>query len=119
MRIGEVAGKGEIKAGVEGVSSLVDVAGETVHDPRESSRIPVLGDEGEKVFPGIGGAVLFFGLWGGELRSSAVDDDGLAGLGGDVHLGGEGELLGGDVGIFEVVVIEADFADGDAFGVGG
>ena len=28
-------------------------------------------------------------------------------------------LLGGDVGVFEVVVVEADLADGDAVGVGG
>jgi len=48
-----------------------------------------------------------------------VDDDGLARGGGDVRLGGEGELLCGDVGVLDVVVVEANLADGDAEGVGG
>ena len=48
-----------------------------------------------------------------------MDEDGLAGGGGDAELGDEGGLL--DVGsrVFDVVVVEADFADGDAAGVGG
>ena len=45
--------------------------------------------------------------------------DGLAGGGGDLHLGDEGGLLDGDVGVVEVVVVEADLADGDAAGVCG
>jgi hypothetical protein len=48
-----------------------------------------------------------------------VDDDGLAGLRGDVHLSAEGQLLGSDVGVVGVVVVEADLADGDASWVGG
>ena len=90
-----------------------------MHDAAQVVRRPVLVDQGEDVFPGIGGAVFFFGLRRGELRGSAVDDDGFAGFGGDVHLRGEGQLLGGDVGVFEVVVVEADLAYGDAFGVCG
>jgi hypothetical protein len=43
-----------------------------------------------------------------------VDEDGLAGGGGDAELGDEGGLLDGDGGVFEVVVVEADLADGDA-----
>jgi len=48
-----------------------------------------------------------------------VDDDGLADLGGDLHLSVEGLMLDGDIGVFEVVVVEADLPDGDAAGVGG
>ena len=48
-----------------------------------------------------------------------MDEDGLAGRGRDVELGDEGGLLGGDVGVFDVVVVEADFADGDAARIGG
>ncbi len=43
-----------------------------------------------------------------------MQEDGFAGGGGDPHLGAEGGLLGGDVGVVEVVVVEADLADGDA-----
>ncbi len=76
-------------------------------------------DEVESVLPCVGRTEFGLGLGGGELGGAAVDDDGLAGFGGDVHLGGEGQLLDGDVGVFEVVVVETDFADGDAFGIGG
>ena len=48
-----------------------------------------------------------------------MDEDGLARGGGDLHLGDEGGLLDGDVGVVEVVVVEADLADGDAAWVGG
>ena len=44
---------------------------------------------------------------------------GLRSGGGDLHLGDEGCLLDGGSGVVEVVVVEADLADGDATGVGG
>jgi len=43
-----------------------------------------------------------------------VDGDGLACGGGDLELGDEGGVLGRYVRVVEVVVVEADFADGDA-----
>ena len=61
--------------------------------------MPVLGEEGEEVFPGVGRAEFFFGGGGGELGGAAVDEDGLAGGGGDLELGDEGGLLGGESGL--------------------
>ena len=119
LRVGEVSGEGEVEAEVQRAAGVFDVAGEAVHDPGQARGLEVLGDEGEGVGPGVGGAVPLFGLRGGELGGSAVDDDGLAELSGDLHLGEEGLLLDGDVGVFEVVVVEADLAYCDAAGVGG
>ena len=91
-----------------------------MHDAAEVVRGPVFGDEVEEVLPGVGGAEFLFGLRGGELAGAAVDDDGLACGGGDFHLGDEGLLAGcRGCGVFDVVVVEADLADGDAAGVGG
>lgn len=90
-----------------------------MHDAAEPVGLPVLGDEGEEIFPGVGGSVLRFGLRGGEPAGSAVDEDGLAGIGGDLHLRDESLLLGGNVGIVEVVIVKPDFADGDTARIGG
>lgn len=46
-----------------------------------------------------------------------MDEDGFAGGGGNAHLGDEGLLLDVDRGVVEVVVVEANFADGDALRV--
>ena len=92
-----------------------------MHDAGEGVRRPVGFQEREEVVPGgVGIAVVLeasLGLGGGQLGGAAVDDDGLAGGSRDFHLGDEGLVLDGDVGVFEVVVVEADFADGEAFGV--
>ncbi len=121
--VGEVAGEGEVEAGGDGEAGLFGGAGEAVHDAAERVWGPVFGDEGEEVFPGgFGVAVgleLLFGGGGGELGGAAVDEDGLAEGGGDLHLGDEGGLLDGGQGVVEVVVVEADLAYGDAAGVGG
>ncbi len=53
LGVGEVAGEGEIEASREGALRLVCVAGEAVHDAGEAGGGPVLGDEGEEVFPGV------------------------------------------------------------------
>ena len=120
--IGEVAGEGEIEAEGERAAGFVDAAGEAVHDAGERVGLPVLGEQAEEVFPGgvwIRGAEFLFGGGRGELGGSAVDEDGLAGVGGDAELGEESGLL--DVGswVFDMVVVEADFADGEATRVGG
>lgn len=119
LRVGEVAGEGEVEAGVDGAAGLVGGAGEAVHDAAEGVRGPVLVDEGEEVFEGVCGAELVLGGWDGELGGAAVDEDGFAEVGGDLHLCDEGRLLEGDGGVVEVVVVEADLADGEAEGVGG
>ena len=49
----------------------------------------------------------------GELGGAAVEDDGLPGGGGELHLGDEGGVLAGGEGALEVVVVEADLAAGD------
>ena len=121
--VGEVAGEGEVEAGGDGALGLCHGAGEAVHDATEAGGGPVFGDEREEVVPaGVGVAVSFefgFGGGGGEFAGAAVDEDGFAGGGGDLHLGDEGLLLDCGQGIVEVVVVETDFADGDAAGIGG
>ena len=116
--VGEVAGEGEVEAEVEGVLCLGLVAGEAVHDAGEVVRAASARRGGRAGRPRRLRAAegLVFGLGGGdgELGGAAVDDDGLAGSGGDPELGDEGGVLGGDVGVVEVVVVEADLADGDA-----
>ena len=90
-----------------------------MHDAGKAGGRPVFGDEAEQVGPGVGWLVLGFGGWDGQLAGAAVDRDGLACGGGDLELGDEGGVLRGDIGVVEVVVVEADFADGDAAWVGG
>ncbi len=90
-----------------------------MQDAGEAGGRPVLLEQGEHVFGGVGCAVPGFGGGGGELGGAAMQEDGFAGGGGDLHLGAEGGLLGGDVGVVEVVVVEADLADGDAAWVSG
>ena len=85
-----------------------------MHHAGDAVRVPVFGDEGEEVSFGVGWAVLFFGGGRGEFAGAAVDQDGFAGGRSDLHLGDEGGLLGWDAGIFKVVVVEADLAEGDA-----
>ena len=80
---------------------------------------PVLGDEAKQVFPGASAAAEFgFGGWGGELRRAAVDGDRLARRGSNLHLRDEAACCVGNR-VFEVVVVEADLADGEAARVGG
>ena len=43
-----------------------------------------------------------------------MDGDGLTGGCGDLQLSDEGCVLRGNVGVVEMVVVEADFPDGDA-----
>ena len=97
--VGEVASEGEVEAGVEAALGLFDGAGEAVHDAGEVVWGPVLVDECEEVIPScVGASEGFesgFGCGGGEFGGSAVDEDGLAGGGGDVHLGDEGFVLDG------------------------
>ena len=47
-----------------------------------------------------------------------MDGDRLARFGGDGHLRDERRLLGGDIGVVQVVVVETDFADSNAAQVG-
>ena len=117
--VGQVAGEGEMEAGSEGALGFGNASGEAMHDAAEVVRGPVLGDEVEDVLPGVGGTEFLFGLGCRELAGAAVNEDGLARGGGDLHLGEEGLFLDVGGGVFEVVVIEADLADGDAAGVGG
>ncbi len=58
-----------------------------MHDAGEAGGLPVFGEQGEEIFPGVGGAESGFGGGGGELGGAAVDDDGLAGGGGDAASG--------------------------------
>ena len=121
--VGEVAGEGEVEASGDGFLGLGGGAGEAVHDAAEAGGGPVLVDEGEEIVEGgVGIAVLLelgFGLRGGQLGGAAVDEDGFAGDGSDLHLGDEGGLLDVGVGVVEVVVVEAYLAYGDAERVGG
>ena len=114
-RVGKVSGEGEIEAEVERAAGVVEIAGEAVHDAGDAVGVPMLGDKAQEVFFGVGCAVLFPGGGCGEFTGAAVDQYGLAGDGGKLHLGDEGGLLGGDVGVVDVVVVEADLAEGDAF----
>ncbi len=117
--VGEIAGEGEVKAGSEGLLGHALVTGKAVHDAGEAGRRPVLGDEVEQIGSGVAVTKAGFDLVAGEFGGAAVDGDGLARAGGDVHLGDEGGLLNLGVGVVEVVVIEADLANGDAAGVAG
>ena len=126
-RIGEVAGEGKIETQIQRPASLVDAAGEAVHDAgwgvgAARVRLPVFGEEGEEVVPGgvwTCGAEFLLGRRSRQLGCPAVDEDGLAGGSGDAELGEEGGVLDVGRGIFDVVVVEADLADGDAARVGG
>ena len=91
-----------------------------MHDAAEAGRRPVLGDEREQVLPCVGRAELFLGLRGGELAGAAVDHDGLAKLRRQCFIWAmKACLLDRNLGIVEVVVVEADLADRDAAWVGG
>ncbi len=82
--------------------------------PPSECDVPMFGDEGQEVLPGVGGAEFFLCGGGGEFRCAAVDEDGLASGCGDPELGDEGGVLDVRQRIVDVVVVEADFADGDA-----
>ena len=121
--IGEVAGEGEIEAEGERSAGFVDAAGEAVHDAGGSAwgcqcSASRRRRSSQAAF-GSAAPNFCFGGGRGELGGSAVDEDGLAGGGGDAELGEEGGLLDVGSGVFDVVVVEADLADGDAAGVGG
>ena len=90
-----------------------------MHDAAQAGWRPVFGDERQDVLPGIGRAELLLGLQGGQLARAAVDNNRLAKPRRELHLGDEGLLLDGDLGIVEVVVVEADLADGNASFMGG
>ena len=86
--------------------------------PGRRVRLPVFGEQGEEVLPGVGGDRTFAlaaGVASSEVRQWMRM--GLRAAAAMLELGDEGGLLGGDVGVFDVVVVEADFADGDAAGV--
>ena len=117
LGIGEVAGEGEIEAEVERVAGLLDGSGEAVQDTGGDS-VPRLGvpvglDQFQHVFPGIGCGELFFGFGRGQLRGPAMDQDGLARCCGHLHLGDEGGALHSDWRVLDVVVVEADLANGN------
>lgn len=116
--VGEVPGERDVKAGGDRAEGVAWGAGEAVHDAGEAGGLPMLGDEGEEVFPGVGGAEAGLGGWGGELGGPAVEDDGLSGGGGEFELADEGGFLDGGVRVLDVVIVEADLADGEAEGVG-
>ena len=71
-----------------------------------------------QVVLGIGRAVLRFGFGRGEFARAAVDQDRLAHGDSNLHLRNECGLLGSDVRIVEMVVVETNLADGDALGLG-
>ena len=112
--VGEVAGEGEVAAEGEGPAGILLGTGEAVEQEGQAGRGPVGLEQGEEVVGGVGGAEAGLGLRSCQLTGAAVQDDGLAGGGGDGHLGAEGGLLDVDVRVVEVVVVEADLADGDA-----
>src|SRR5580698_1058736 len=118
FRIGHVTGEGKIEARGKRTFGLLLVAGEAVHDARQARGCPVLGDEREQVFPGVGGSELCFGGGDRELGCAAVDGDGFARGGGDLHLRDEGSLLDGNFRVFEVIIVETDLAYSDAAWVG-
>jgi hypothetical protein len=103
---GDVAGEGNHEADVEGAAGVVGGSGEAVEDSAKIVGSPMLLKLGEGVIPCVGRV----------LRGAAVDEDGKPGGGGDFHLGGKGLALFLARGVV-VVVVEADFADGDDVGV--
>ena len=88
-----------------------------MHDAGQACWCPVLRDEGQEVRPGV--AVLEAGLhlFDGQFRSAAVNGDRLASRGGNGQLGDERGLLHFGIGVFGMIVVEANLADGKAAGV--
>ena len=80
--VGEVAGEGDVEVEGDRARGVVGGAGEAVHDAGEAGGGPMLGEDVEEVFPGVGGAEAGLGGGGGEVGGAAVEDDGLRGLGG-------------------------------------
>lgn len=116
--VGDVTGEGEIEAEFEGAAGVLYVSGEAVHDAWKRVGLPVFREEGNEVLLGIRRAEFGFGLRGGELGGAAVDEDWFPGLCGDVKLGEEGLLLDIGCGVIDVVVVQADLADGDTARIG-
>ena len=116
--VGQVAGEREIKAEVERAPRLLDRAGKAVQDARRNFAailwVPVRVQQLQQILPCVGCAELLPGLWRGQLRGAAMDEDRLAGCGGDLHLRDEGSFLHLGHGVVDVVEVEADLADGDA-----
>ncbi len=117
--VSQVSGEGDVEAEVEGAAGVVDGAGEAVHDAGQAGGAEVLFDEVVGIGCGVCRTVFLFRLGSGKLRGSTVDDDGLAEIGGDFHLLDEGMLLDGDLWVIEVIVVQANLADGDAEGLPG
>ena len=102
LGVGEVSGEGEDEAEIERGASLGEVSGEAVHDAAEAGCGPLLVEDGEKIVPGVGAV----------LAGAAVDEDGKLDRGSQCELLAEDLLLRVAWGMV-VVVVEADFADGD------
>ena len=107
LGIGKIAGKGEEEAQVERAPRLLPSAAEAVHDAAQAGWPPMLFENVEKIVPGVGGLVC----------PPAMDQDGPLARGGDFELADEPLALHVARGAF-VVVVEADFAAGDDFGLG-
>jgi len=104
--IGEMAGEADEEAGGDGALGVLPFAGEAVEDAADAGRGPVFFEEGEGVVPA--GVVIIF--------RTAMDEDGTLAGGGYFHLADEDALLGLVVGAL-MVVVEADLATGDHFGL--
>ena len=102
LGVSEVSGEGEDEAEVERGAGLTEVSGKAVHDAAEAGCGPLLVEDAEKIIPGIGAV----------LAGAAVDEDGELDGGGQRELPAEDLLLHVARGMV-VVVVEADFADGD------
>ena len=113
FRVREISREGQIETSGEGAFRLLLAARKAVHDTGKVRGGPVFGDQGEEVLPsvGVGEALLDFGP--GQLRGAAVNGDGFAHAGGDPQLGEEGGFLDFGVGVVEVIVVQADLADGE------
>ena len=85
-----------------------------MHDAAETGRRPMFANQRKQILPGVRFAKFLPGLRGGKLARTAVDQDGFAKFGGQAHLGDEGQLLRGNPGVVEVVVVQADLANRDA-----
>src|SRR5882724_3504718 len=114
LRISKIPGEREVKSRGKRALGLLHRPREAMHDAAKAGWRPVLGDQGEQVFPRIGRTELLLGLRSSQLTRSAVNQDGFAKFGGQPHLSNKGCLLNPNLRIVEVVVIQTDLTNRDA-----
>ena len=114
LGIGQVPRKRKVKAQIKRAPRLFNASRETVHDARKPRRPPMLRNKVEGVLPRIRSAELCLCLRSSKLRCPAMNDDGLPGLSGDIHLRSKGQLLRRNIRIFKVVIVKPDLTDCNA-----